>query len=425
MNYVLEQIIDRINNAQRNRTGFVDAVFGIKKQEALNGTPVVLFGAGSLGEDLYSHLTSYGIFPVCFCDNDASKSGGSHCGIPIISFAELKKSHKNSLIVIATLKYLGSISDQLIGNGFYAERIMFSKYSKETNWLVAYYSIHGPVSKRIEHRHQCDTQTELDILMQNEDKVLEAYKSFADQKSKELFITLLALRASNAHFDLFKDFMLNFSEPIHEFGLFKYEGTPEDYYYFNNDVLSMSNNEIYVDVGAFDGDTVHTFIQACENQKLKYKHIYAFEPDPKCYNELVRNTSVYDNISHHQAGLWSESKVLRFKSFDESLQGTQGGAIDNTGDIEIQVVSLDDFLKGREVSFIKMDPPGNIMLEAMKGASGTIAKYKPKLAFAAYHSVASTFEVPLLVKSICPDYQLYLRHNTYFLCDTDLFAVAG
>jgi len=30
---------------------------------------------------------------------------------------------------------------------------------------------------------------------------------------------------------------------------------------------------------------------------------------------------------------------------------------------------------------------------------------------------------PLKVKEINPEYKLYLRHNTYHLCDTDLYAI--
>jgi len=83
---------------------------------------------------------------------------------------------------------------------------------------------------------------------------------------------------------------------------------------------------------------------------------------------------------------------------------------------------MDDFLKGEHVSFIKMDPGGNVIPAVLKGAARTIAHNKPKLAIGAYHTIESIYEIPLLVHSICSDYRLYLRHNTYHLCDTVLYA---
>ena len=262
----------------------------------------------------------------------------------------------------------------------------------------------------------------LDVLIQNEDKVLSAFNLLADQRSKDLFIAKLSCLICNENLSLFKDLLLNFSEPISEFGLIPFPILgPENYFYFNNDVFSLSQNEIYVDVGAFDGDSVTTFVQACKKKQLAYKHIYAFEPDPKNYRELIRNTRSYKNTSCHQLGVWSKSDILRFESSDKAIASTASGISEN-GDIEIQMVCLDDFLNGSEITLIKMDPPGNIMAEALKGARNTITKYKPKLALGAYHSFEAIFELPLLVNSLWPDYKLYLRHNSWTICETDLFA---
>ncbi len=113
--------------------------------------------------------------------------------------------------------------------------------------------------------------------------------------------------------------------------------------------------------------------------------------------------------------------MLRFKSSGSAIHD-QAGTIDDSGDIEIEVVSLDECLQGEKVTFIKMDPGGNVIPEAIQGAAGIIAQHKPKLALGAYHALESIFEIPLLVHRICPDYKLFLRHNTYHLCDTDLYA---
>lgn len=419
MNSVLKQIANHINSAQENIT-FLDCVFGKFKQEAVRGAPIVLYGAGSLGHELCVALNNHGVHPLCFCDGDESKINTILCDIPIISFEKLKRAHKNSLIVIATKNHAKQVSALLIENGFCDDRLLCKEPDLKTN-LAFLYSISITQQVVSTLKKQSYAESVIIKLKQDEDILNDAYKLFADQKSKDLFVSKLAFLASIGSLHLFGNFIKSFSEPFQKFGFNNWSAPPEDYYYFNNDVFSPSQQEVYVDVGAFDGDTIQTFIQACEKHQVEYKRIFAFEPDPQCYQALLGNTRAYKNISYHQFGLWSESKVLQFRCSNKSVHD-QAAAISNKGDMEIQVVALDDFLQGEKVTFIKMDPGGNVIPDAIKGATCTIAKYKPKLALGAYHALESIYEIPLLVHSICPDYRLYLRHNTYHPCDTDLYA---
>ncbi len=182
-----------------------------------------------------------------------------------------------------------------------------------------------------------------------------------------LLTTKLALLASHGQFTLFSDYIHEFSEPYRDFGLLGYEGTPEDYYYFNNDIFNINDNELYIDVGAFDGDTIDTFIDACTKNGKQYQEIIAFEPDPGCFEKLHKKYSSHKNISLQQIGLWSSTTQVRFLSTQGGAY-EQGAAISESGDITIHTTSLDDFLKGSRVSLIKMDPPGNILPEVIKGA---------------------------------------------------------
>ena len=70
-----------------------------------------------------------------------------------------------------------------------------------------------------------------------------------------------------------------------------------------------------------------------------------------------------------------------------------------------------------------MDPPGNIIPEALMGAKKTISKFKPKLVLNAYNTFEDIFEMPLLINTLWPDYKLYLRHISWTVCETDLFAM--
>ncbi|MGA3113164.1 MAG: FkbM family methyltransferase [Syntrophobacteraceae bacterium] len=421
MNEILTEISERVSSTTEKKD-FLDLIFRNHKDAALNGAKVVLFGAGELGYELSNTLRNNGILPVCFCDNNYSKCGTMHMNIPIISFDELIKSYTDSLIILSIGKeqYLESIEQQLLQSGFSADRILCKK--ADLNGDVAFMHMYANSCAMNPFDQHGGPHEFLHILQDNEQKILNACNLMADKKSKELFIAKLALIASNGHYELFKDFMIHYSEPIRKFGLSNRHKETEEYFYFNNDIIQLSPNEVYVDVGAADGDTVHTFVQACNQNSISHRWIYALEPDPNNYRELVKNVSTYSNISCHELGLWSETRVLRFLSSDNAST-KEAAALCDQGDIEVNVVSLDDFLSGGEVTFLKMDPPGNIIPEAIKGAASSIAKYKPKLALGAYHSMKAIFEIPLLVESICPDYKMFLRHNTCHMCDTVLYAI--
>src|SRR5208283_312266 len=55
-----------------------------------------------------------------------------------------------------------------------------------------------------------------------------------------------------------------------------------DLYGFSG-VLQFKDNEVYVDGGAFDGDSVRMFI---DNVNGRYDRVLAFEPDPKTFGRL-------------------------------------------------------------------------------------------------------------------------------------------
>jgi FkbM family methyltransferase len=249
----------------------------------------------------------------------------------------------------------------------------------------------------------------------------KVYNLLADDKSKQLFVSKMALIGSDKSFHLFKEFILNHSEPYQEFGAFNYDGTPEDYYYFNNNVITLDDGEVFLDVGAFDGDTIEMFVDTCNKASISYKHIYAVEPDPPCYEALKVNTSKYENVTYHQIGFGQEEMDVSFMASDVE-EHFNVGIQSETGNISIHIVRMDDFIFNEDPTFIKMDPGQNVIPDILAGAKETITSYKPKLALGAYHSCMALFEIPLHVHNLCPEYKIYLRHGTYHLADTDMFA---
>ena len=187
-------------------------------------------------------------------------------------------------------------------------------------------------------------------------------------------------------------------------------------------------NEIFVDGGAFDGDTIRGLMKLSE-EKGVYKHIYAFEPDPQNYLKLRKFVSDYPNITCYKKGLYSRETTLEFLSGAGMESSVNEFVIERDADcrqfetINIEVCSIDNVVKDR-VTYIKMDIEGS-EIEALRGGENTIRRYKPKLAISIYHNTEDLWEIPLYIKEIVPDYKLYVEHHLFSLdCyDTVLYAL--
>lgn len=185
--------------------------------------------------------------------------------------------------------------------------------------------------------------------------------------------------------------------------------------YFPKEIIRLSENEVFVDGGAYTGDTLLAFIRKAKN---KYSKCYAFEPEPgnaARLNALAGRQSFRD-VSIVVKGLWNKAATLRFAA----AEGETGSAISETGSASIEVDTIDDMAP--DATFIKLDVEG-AELEALKGAAKTIKRNRPKLAVCLYHNPGDLFELPLFIKSLAPEYRFFLRQHQPVACELVLYAV--
>lgn len=85
----------------------------------------------------------------------------------------------------------------------------------------------------------------------------------------------------------------------------------------------------------------------------------------------------------------------------------------------VSVTSIDSIQAREQHLFIKMDIEGS-EAAAIRGAEKTIREKRPFLAVCAYHRPSDLFMLPALMKSINPNYRIFLRgglHYTYYAID--------
>lgn len=165
-------------------------------------------------------------------------------------------------------------------------------------------------------------------------------------------------------------------------------------------ILRLGDDEVFVDLGAYRGDTVAQFMAYTDG----YRKIYAVEPDPKTFKKLTLN--VPQDVVCLNAAVSDKDGTA---SFD--MQSGRSSRLSDNG-VAVRTVTVDGILDGGYATYIKMDVEGNER-RAIDGARLTISRFAPKLNIAAYHRTGDLFEIPLQVLEINPDYKVYLRHNPY------------
>lgn len=175
----------------------------------------------------------------------------------------------------------------------------------------------------------------------------------------------------------------------------------------------LSTDEIFVDAGAYSGDTIQGFLEAVQRQ---YRFIHAFEPESGNYKKLLEHVGALPNIACRQLGIGSEKAEIKFSSTRKSSKA------DASGDQVVQIDTLDHLFERETVTFLKMDIEG-MECAALQGAKNLIQTMHPKLAICTYHSNADMVWVPKLILELDPTYTLYFRHYSHALPETICYAV--
>ncbi len=181
--------------------------------------------------------------------------------------------------------------------------------------------------------------------------------------------------------------------------------------YFDMDLLMCDENEVFVDLGAWRGDTVddyrYTYGENC------YKRIYCYEIESDNIEKLYERFDSIPNIVIRPVGVSKEKGVMYLS--DNGTSDAQ--SLVSFGSKKVDTVALDQDIT-EKITFLKTDIEGAEQ-DAIYGAQEHIRNDKPKLAISIYHSNKDLFSIFELIDRIQPGYHFYLRYNgrAYFPTD--------
>lgn len=166
-------------------------------------------------------------------------------------------------------------------------------------------------------------------------------------------------------------------------------------------VLPSDRKGLFADLGAYDGDTVMRYSSLMH----ELTGFIAVEPDRRNMRKLRENTCLINNIEYVQA-------FVSDKEGTADVNGNigRGTSLDKEGSREVQTVTIDGLIKGRQTAFIKFDVEG-AEAAAIAGGEKTIKEEKPLMNIACYHRSEDIFELPLKVLKLNPGYKVYMRHT--------------
>jgi FkbM family methyltransferase len=354
---------------QRQRTAFDEIASPFEQK-------LVLFGAGGFGQRTLAGLRRVGIEPLAFADNNPSLWGQSVCGVPVLSPADAARRYGRDAAFVVTIWH-GRSTDRMSGRVRQLTELGCKKVALAGFLFWKYPDIFLPCYH-------------LDLPHKVLDRANQARAGFdvwEDDASRSEYLAQIRFR-------LFLDFD----------GL----GAPGTAPYLSR-IAPPSDNEVYVDCGAFDGDTILSFL---DRRGAAFESIVAFEPDPLNWAKLGLAISALPDAVRSKIRCFQQAVGNFSGDVPFGVTGTDLSAA-GSGTATVSCIELDKALKDMTPTIIKFDIEG-FELEALKGVRATIERCHPALEVSAYHLQSHLWEVPLSIAAIAPgQYRHFLfAHGT-------------
>jgi FkbM family methyltransferase len=334
-----------------------------------NEERLILFGAGALGRLVLQGLKQAGIRPIAFADNNQRLWNAEIDGVPVLSPSIASDRYRDSGCFVVTVYNGSPARGQLKALGCNYVAPFASLFWKYADVFTPNFGIDLP------HK-----------LFAFADEIRACYEVLADEDSRRELAGQLEWRywLENAALP----------SPIN----------PTETY-FPMDLIVPSEDEVLVDCGSFQGDILPSFTSHWNG---RFQHIFALEPDPQNREVLVtttRSMGLAERLTVLPYAVGEQSGMVQFVS-----TGTVTSQIEEGGEQSLSVGCrrLDEISWPLTPTYIKMDIEG-AEPRALIGATDLLRRHHPILAVCTYHRTEHLWQIPNLIRSIAPEYTLFLR----------------
>lgn len=328
--------------------------------------PIVLFGAGRLGRCVLGGLRKAGREVLGFADNAPALWGRSVDGLAVLPPDAAVRSFGRGALFVVTVYNGSPVLRQLRAAG--VRVLPFPTFAwANPKGLLPHYALAFP--------HE---------IARERDAIRHARDLWADEESRDEFERQVAWRLTL------------------DAGLLR-PPRPADETYFPPDLLPARGDELFVDCGAYDGDSIRAFL---ERRGTSFRKIVAIEADRENASRLTAWAAslafdIGSRVTIHSCAVGAEDGTI-------FLDGSGAQAARSEDGVEVPCRTLDGLLSDEMPTLLKMDIEG-AEADALLGARGTLSRCRPALAVSLYHRPCDLWTLPLLIRSLEPSYRLYLR----------------
>lgn len=351
---------------------------------------ICIFGMGSLGGEMLRMMGRFDV-PVDFvCDNNYESVKATYKGeAKLITFDELCKYKDECLVFVSPSNGVRKINDAING---------------QLNDAGFKNVVRGPLWKNMAYMLQEIVEIDKDDFLKN---IMTMLDYAEDAESKELIRDYVEVLLKDYR-DIDADNIIEkWFEPKHYFP----------------DFLKPRKDECFVDGGAFCGDTFVTYNDWTNGEYEKY---YGFELEDvnrsRLEAQIKKVEKDADKYRVYPYGLYDKYEKVEIVAQNDGSHISDTVGANNEECLFAEVNALDECLKGKKVTFIKMDIE-NSEIPAIHGAEHIIKEQKPLCAISMYHGLKQFMEIPILLKKLNPDYRIRYRVHSSVGHDVVCYAV--
>lgn len=188
--------------------------------------------------------------------------------------------------------------------------------------------------------------------------------------------------------------------------------------YFTDGFFHFSDRDVFLDVGAYDGDTAGEIYKVTGNS---FRHIFSVEPDPCNFQKLTENMKPLireGRLTPFEIALGDRDGKVGFTIRDVESR------VDPDGESRIRMCNAGTFINTLALppTFIKMDIENND-LPTLMSMKEFITQHRPAMALSVYHEMTDLFKIPLTIREMVSGAELFMRHNTNSFSETVLYVV--
>ena len=296
---------------QREQTTFDNLITPFNKD-------IVLVGAGNLGKQVLQQLRQEGIEPLAFTDNNPKLWNQNINGLIVLSPEDAALKFGQKAVFVVTIWSTG-------------HRFIETKQRLNDLNCIKVVSI---LSFRWKHPDvflPCLWADSPHKIYQNSSSIIDAFSLWSDDFSRQEYLAQIRWNAL-AEFD-------KLSSPF------------EEESYFLDSIFTLLTNEVFVDCGAYDGDTLCSFIS---RQSEYFNKFIALEPDPINFNKLKSYTSelhskIRNKVKISPLVVGSKKEIVNFSLTTNSAVYS----VNNQEKIEVECDTLDNILSDCIPTYIK------------------------------------------------------------------------